>query len=588
MCGVLLIYSKKKKLNKDICNETLRELSNRGPDRTLSNFFLDNHLFIGNTILNIVGPIKNSKNLYKSESNRYHVSFNGEIYDYKKIYKNKKFLFSSVNDTDFLANIHDFKNELEITKLLDGMFAYCVFDEKNNNIFFASDVQGEKKLFYYNDDNYLICSSNILAIKKFLIKKKLQIEINISRFKDYFDTRHFIFSNETIYNKINYFDPGTLHSYSIRKDKITKKKFDNPINWINEKKYLRFNKDEKFTIKYFENLFQNNLKKMIPDIPFTSAMSGGIDSSLQLKIISNIDNKNIHSALFIDNGIKDPFSKRIKKFNDFLDLRIEKVKCNSKKYFSNVAKCYKSLHCAFFSHDLPGRNIVYNYCKRNKFKVVFIGEGADEIFGGYKFYQNIDWNNKMKKNPSPYSNFNNNFSKEKQKIKIKSDKLWLRAFKKYNKFLDFKESKMQATLFTDYFIQAIGNTNIATDLISGENSVETRNVFITKDVIKNAINLPMKYKINLKNKNSFILKPLLKTLFSKYYSKNLIFKKQGFSGFPNESINFLQVKDKKKLNLLISKFKLKHELNRASEWKLINCFYFKKFCKMKLSLEKIF
>ena len=78
---------------------------------------------------------------------------------------------------------------------------------------------------------------------------------------------------------------------------------------------------------------------------------------------------------------------------------------------------------------------------------------------------------------------------------------------------------MQATLFTDYFIQAIGNANIATDLISGENSVETRNVFITKDVIKNAINLPMKYKINLKNKSSFILKPLLKTLFSKYYSK---------------------------------------------------------------------
>ena len=76
--------------------------------------------------------------------------------------------------------------------------------------------------------------------------------------------------------------------------------------------------------------------------------------------------------------------------------------------------------------------------------------------------------------------------------------------------------------------------------------METRNVFITKDVIKNAINLPIKYKINLKNKSSFILKPLLKTLFSKYYSKNLVFKKQGFSGFPNESVKFLQVKDKEK------------------------------------------
>ena len=147
---------------------------------------------------------------------------------------------------------------------------------------------------------------------------------------------------------------------------------------------------------------------------------------------------------------------------------------------------------------------------------------------------------------------------------------------------------MQATLFTDYFIQAIGNANIATDLISGENSVETRNVFITKDVIKNAINLPMKYKINLKNKSSFILKPLLKTLFSKYYSKNLVFKKQGFSGFPNESVKFLQVKDKEKLNSLIDKFKLHHKFGRPSEWKIINCFYFNKFCKMKLSIENLF
>ena len=588
MCGVLLIYSKKKKLNKNICKTALQTLEKRGPDKTLSNFFLNNKLFIGNTILNIVGPIKNEKNLYKSKSNRYKISFNGEIYNYKKISKNKEFLFNPVNDTDLLANIHDYKDELQTVKLLDGMFAYCVFDEKRNKISFASDPQGEKKLFFYNDNQYLICSSNILAIKKFLEKNNLSISISENRFKDYFDTRHFIFSNETIYNKITYLEPGVLYTYVVKNNKISKKKYDDPIKWINKKKYLRFNENKKFTFEYFDNLFQSVLKRMIPEIPFTSAMSGGIDSSLQLKLITNINKKNIKSGIFIDHGKKDPISKKIKDFNKYLNLNINKIKCDVKKYFLNLEKTYKSLSCPFFSHDLSGRNIVYNFCNKKKFKVVFIGEGADEIFGGYKAYKDIDWNNKVIKNPSPYSSFNNNFSKEIQKIKMKSDKLWLRAFKKYNKFLNLKESKMQATLFTDYFIQAIGNANIATDLISGENSVETRNVFITKDVIKNAINLPMKYKINLKNKSSFILKPLLKTLFSKYYSKNLIFKKQGFSGFPNESVKFLQVKDKKNLNLLISKFKLKHKLDRPSEWKLINCFYFNKFCKMKVPLENIF
>ena len=147
MCGVLLVYSKQKKLNKDICKATLKTLENRGPDKTLSNFFLDNQLFIGNTILNIVGPIKNKKNLYKSKSNRYKISFNGEIYNYKKISKNKNFLFNPVNDTDLLANIHDYKNEFQTVKLLDGMFAYCVFDEKKKQNFFCIRSSRRKKTF---------------------------------------------------------------------------------------------------------------------------------------------------------------------------------------------------------------------------------------------------------------------------------------------------------------------------------------------------------------------------------------------------------------------------------------------------------
>ena len=588
MCGVLLIYSKKNKLNRNICTKSLKTLEKRGPDRTLSNYFLNDHLFIGNTILNIVGPIKNKKNLYKSNSNRFKISFNGEIYNYKKFSKINKFLINPVNDTDLLANIHDHKNEFQVVKLLEGMFAYCVFDEKNKKISFASDPQGEKKLFFYNDNEYLICCSNILGIKKFLEENNIKFKIDENRFKDYFDTRHFLFLNDSIYNKISYIEPGVLYSYFTNSNKIKTKKFDDPIQWINKKKYQKFNKSKDYTFNYFDNLFQSVARKMIPDIPFTSLMSGGIDSSFQLKIISNLYKKYIKHAFFVDHGKKDPISKKLKKFEKFLNPKLKIIKLNAKKYYLNLNIVYKSIFFPFFSHDLVGRFLSYKFCSQNKYKVVFIGEGADEIFGGYKAYKSINWNNKKITNPSPYSTFANDFSDKKQKIKTKSEKIWMRAFKKYNKFLSIKESKMQATLFTDYFVQAVGNTNIATDLLSGENSIETRNIYITKEIIKNAINLPIKYKINFQNNSSFVLKPLLKSLFSKYISKKLVYKKQGFSGFPNESSKFLKKADKKKLTSLINKFKLDHPLNRASEWKLINCFYFKKFCNMKIALENLF
>ena len=81
-----------------------------------------------------------------------------------------------------------------------------------------------------------------------------------------------------------------------------------------------------------------------------------------------------------------------------------------------------------------------------------------------------------------------------------------------------------------------------------ENSIETRNPFIQKKILENAINLPIKYKINLRSKDkNMICKPLLK----KYLSINLVqnfISKTSFSGFPNESLNFFQ-------NKLLIKFK---------------------------------
>ena len=586
MCGILLIYSKKGRLNKQNCNRSLGSLQKRGPDATLSSFFLNKQLFIGNTILKIVGNIKNKKKLYYSKSKRFVITFNGEIYNYKKISERYKKLSKPVNDTDLLVNIHDLKNEIKIAKILDGMFAYCVFDQKKEKIFFASDAQGEKKIFIYNDKDLLICSSNITSVKKTLKKNKIQIKK--SGLKNYFDLRHFSFFNETIYNNISYIDPGVMYTYDIKSNIISKKIFDDPVDWISKKKYNYLNRNQSITLSYFDKLLGKVAKKLTPKISFSSVMSGGIDSTLQLKLLMINNKGTIKDSLFVDHGDKDPISRNILKFEKFIYSKINILKLDAKKYYLNLKETYKCLQLPFFSHDLVGRFLIYKFFKNKKYKVIFAADGADEVFGGYEAYRKINWEDKRIFNPSPYSSSTNIFSDKNQEIKIKSNALWLRAFKKYNTFLSLKESRMQATLFTDYFMQAIGVHNISTDLLAGENSIEVRNIFTTKEVIKNALNLPIKYKINLKNSHLFVLKPLLKLLFSKYLHKKLIYKKQGFSGFPNESIYYLKKKQKKQLFSFIKKFQYKYKLNKAIEWKLINCFYFKYFCKQKIDLNKLF
>ena len=115
------------------------------------------------------------------------------------------------------------------------------------------------------------------------------------------------------------------------------------------------------------------------------------------------------------------------------------------------------------------------------------------------------------------------------------------------------------------------------------NGVEPRNVFIQKKIIKEIINIPAKYKINLKSTDpKMILKPLLKKIFLKHFPKKLIYKKQGFSGFPNETKTLIKNNLFFKVNkLLNTNFSKNTKVTRELEWKLLNLEFFLKFVNIK-------
>lgn len=580
MCGILLIYSKKKKLSRPICEKAFEEIKNRGPDKFLKEYLENDRLFIGNTILSIVGKKKTDNKLYKSDKSRFKIAYNGEIYNYKDIEKDIPGMPFN-NDTELLVNLFEHYSPKKIPNMLDGMFAFCVYDKIKKNLFFSSDVQGEKKLFVFNDKNYFICSSNIKAITSYLSVN----EINTNKLIEYFDTRHMIFYNSTIYKKIRYIMPGKIFNLNLKRNKIKEYTYDNPINWINKKKYNKF-KNLKIDqlVDHFEKKIIEAKNKMLPNVPFMSLFSGGIDSSLQSKYLDK--SKNLKGLLFVDHNKKDPIAKKIFKFKKYLTSKVYKIQMNEKDYAKDLKKTYRSLMIPFLTHDLVGINKCFEFVRKKKCKVVFNAGGVDELFGGYKLYKKNDWS-QNKINLSPYSSYSNIYSKKiETDYKKNSDIIWKKAFIKYRSFTSVSEAKIQASLFTDYFVQAVGVHNVSWHLLGGENSIEVRNFFINKSIIKEVINLPIEYKINNKLKNNFSLKFLLKKIFSKNFNKNLVFKKQGFSGFPNESSKYLNDLDKKSFDSLIYKFKNKIKLNRDNYWKILNIFYFKKFCVNKLKLLK--
>ena len=169
------------------------------------------------------------------------------------------------NDTELLVNMHEEFLPLDVPKKIDGMFAYCIYDQKKKKIYFASDVQGEKKLFYFNNDNYLIISSTVSAILAVLGQK----ELNLNSINNYFATRHYLFFGETCYKNIKIVKPGNFANFDLNNNTLSTKKFDDPLSWISEKKMNDFEKmDEIEIVNYFEFLLLNQLKEMIPKKKF--------------------------------------------------------------------------------------------------------------------------------------------------------------------------------------------------------------------------------------------------------------------------------------------------------------------------------
>jgi len=557
MCGIIAIYSKSK-LDKKKCIDTLRTLKKRGPDKSLYNFFENQKFFIGNTILSITGKQKKNDSLYNS--GKKFLAFNGEIYNYKsiinKFFKNRKF----INDTELLIKLISERGLKNSIKHLDGMYAFLIYDQKEKKINFVTDPQGEKRFFIYNKNGTFILSSTINAIKHYLNN----IEINKKKEKEYFSTRHMLFFKNTIYKNINLSLPGTSSIYKNKKI-ITKYHF-NCLNFINKKKYFLFSQMEKNKIvDYFDNLLKKQISTMIPDRKFGTIISGGVDSGLISYYL------NILSKPYLFAGInhvgKDKVIKKSFLFQKKLKQKINLIKLTARKYHNKLKKVYMNLGFPFLTHDYVSRHLISKYFKDNKCKVFFSGDGADELFGGYELYSKVKWH--KYKNSSPYSKINN-------KSNNYSDLLWKKAYKKFSKHLSPIEASMQSSLFTDYFIQGVSVPNIGTDILSGENSIETRNPFIQKSIIENAVNLPIKYKINLYSKKKIMrCKPLLKQIFIKKFGNKLLFKKQGFSGFPNESVNFWSRKNHLDFKNFVKFFNIE-KMNKSIKWKMLNLFYFKK------------
>ena len=271
-----------------------------------------------------------------------------------------------MNDTEVLINLYQRLGYKFVPQVLNGMFAYVVYDKLKDKLIIVNDIQGEKNLYFYQDEEYFIVSSTIKSIQKFLSR----LNLNSNVLANYFHTRHFMPLDETCFKNINLLSSSSNNIFNLKNDKFFKKKFDFPYNLISKKLYSKFSKmKESELISYFEKSLINQAKLMIPDKKFGCIISGGIDSTLQAAIINKIKTSKVN--LCIDHKNKDPIMKFIERFNVYFKNKINKIKLGKQNYKKLIKKCYRIVSSPLQTHDLPSRLKLSDYFKKRVAKFSF-------------------------------------------------------------------------------------------------------------------------------------------------------------------------------------------------------------------------
>ena len=583
MCGFFVIKSKKKNfnLNKKKFIFCTKMMQHRGPDDL--NYHFEKDIFFGFNRLSIIDLSKNGSQPFLNEKKDKVLVYNGEIYNAQKLrdeeLNNQNFI--GYSDTEVLMRLYQKLNDKMLNKIR-GMFAFLLLDKKKDEIVIVRDQFGIKPLYYYQNKDLFIFSSEIKPIIKYTNKN----EISDKSIIDYFILGKQDYANNTFFKDIMSVEPGTL--IKIKKNIMYKEKY-----WdIYDKKIQNFKSP-----KYFFNSYKNKMDSiideyLISDRKISTFLSGGIDSSIMSTLVQSKINYKLDTFTYGFKNYKgeeilsNSFSKKINSNNVVSKIGPADVVKNIDKIISKTETPITSLR-------LIAVDKLYKEVKSHGYNVVIEGAGGDELLGGYKYnfipYLADSLNKKKLVERLILDSFQKKKFIEKKMIdkiitlsnqggsttdgtpfvqidlfnKEYLDKNLDESFFLENDYMNYKHfNYLQKSQFKDMFeIKLPKNLNF-TDKISMSYNIETRLPYLNQDLVKMCFNLKNNLKFN-NEKSRWIAIRHVKSLLKSYKSSNKV-----------------SIVDPQRNWIKKSLFEFVYDNFNSSEFKNLPYFNFKKIIKL--------
>ena len=348
--------------------------NHRGPDA--SGTYVNDFVAFGHNRLSIIDLEASSNQPFYSKDNKFILIFNGEIYNYKEIRESlPDYHFRTNSDTEVVLAAYQTWGT-NCVHQFNGMFAFAIWDVEKRTLFIARDRLGIKPLYIYDNNESIVFSSEIRSLMECsLVKKK----IDKDSFVDYlrYNTVH---APKTIIEGVKMLMPG--HYIWVSDDEYKNEPYWDINKYINRKSDNQSYEEIKMDVK--DRLTKSVKRRLVADVPFGAFLSGGIDSSAIVALMSEVTDKPLKT--FNISFAEEAFSEA-----KYARIIAKKYKTDHTEIKLTPADFLAELPSALSGMDHPsgdGPNsfIVSKATKEAGVTMALSGLGGDELFAGYDIF----------------------------------------------------------------------------------------------------------------------------------------------------------------------------------------------------------
>jgi asparagine synthase (glutamine-hydrolysing) len=382
MCGIAGFFHNKSNNRAELAL-MLDSLKHRGPDQQFE--YHNNNFSMGMTRLSI-NDLFNGAQPFYSNKKTIAVIYNGEIYNYRSLRKDlelrgKKFVTNT--DGEVIAHLYDVFGESALG-YLDGMFAVAIWDLNTHTLVLGRDFPGEKPLYYYNDSHAFAFASEIKALRSLPFVK---LTLNRQAIWD-FPTFLWVPESNTVFNQILAVPAG--HILTISDSGVKVKRYKYMLN-----SDIPEDMTDKQAVELTRSIVEQSINdRLLSDVPVGSFLSGGLDSSIVATIASKkLDQLDTFTVAF--DNIDDPYHGKADESisaietSKIIGSRHHTVKVNSSSLRHSLDDFCKYGDQPFSVSSGLGILAIAHAASQSGIKVLLTGDGADECFGGYSWYEHL-------------------------------------------------------------------------------------------------------------------------------------------------------------------------------------------------------